>query len=364
MKKFYDNFSIKNLTSMNIKAEDIGLDKESVDFLKENYNNYSIKDLSELVDVPTQLLKAFMTSHNIASYTLNDFYPDGYAFCGKCKRILPYDNFYKNRAKKNGRQTFCKECDSNRKKEKKHPDINLENKPILTRLEKIMFIKKNYTSMTAAELSAYTGLSQSRIRQIAAEYNIKKYNKTIKRKFKECCSCKRLLPIDRFNCKSTSSDGYTSRCKDCIAIYRRLRNLNKDISIEEINKITEDQLANKDSKHNFAKGEVNNIILTDKPTEQKNMTEKELMLQRIQNKYKNNTISKKKLDKLKERSNSNYINQLREGKYMCNKCHKVKSGTEFYYSKRDGKLETICKQCKNKQSRETYLEKIKHGTQW
>lgn len=363
MAKIFDEFLIKKLISKEITAEDIGLDDEAIEFLKENYKNYSIKDLAELVEVPIQLLKAFLFVNNIATYTLSSLYPDGYSFCTRCKRVLPYDAFYKNKSKKNNCQTLCKECDTKRKineykKERKGTYNKTQDKPKLSKVEKIAFIRQNYRTMTAKEIANHVNLSESRIFQIAAEYNIKKNNKV-----KKCCSCKRLLPISKFNRKSTSSDGYTSRCKECLAIYRKLRQADKNISLEEINKVSVEHInsiSNKDTSNKFDTNKISPRI----KTEQKNMTEKELMLQRIQNKYKNKTVSKKEIIKLKRNIDSDYIEDLKKGKYVCSQCHKVKAGTEFYYSKRDKKLETICKQCKKENNKKSYLKEIENGTQW
>lgn len=362
MSDFFDKFSAKNLKSIVIRAEDIGLDERYVEFLKENYMNYSIRDLSELVEIPVQLLKSFLTSNNIAKYTLNDMYPDGYALCAYCKKILPYDQFYKNSTKKNKCQTYCKNCNNVAKaKRYQRQKEERERKGLpttLTTKEKVNYIKENYEMMSVNEICIYTGLSESRIRQIAAQYNLKKYKPPKDSKFRKCCSCNRILPTSRFNVKSASSTGYSSRCKDCIAIYRRLRTLNKNIKLEEINKVCKNEI----NQENLKGDGTINIKKISLP--KKELSEKEKMLQAIQNKYKNNTISKSELKKIKKENNSEYLKKIQSLYYECTVCHEKKLGTEFYYSKRAKRMETVCKKCKQVKNKESYLKRIKDGAQW
>lgn len=62
------------------------------------------------------------------------------------------------------------------------------------------------------------------------------------RHMKTCLHCKQSLPLSRFGFSNMSSDGYCSKCKDCVMLYKRkpgpVPRFNKDN-----NKPTPDQLA-------------------------------------------------------------------------------------------------------------------------
>lgn len=61
-------------------------------------------------------------------------------------------------------------------------------------------------------------------------------------RFKTCHKCKKNLPLSRFDLSTTSKDGVTSKCKNCIFLYSKktgpVKKFNKDN-----NKPTPDQLA-------------------------------------------------------------------------------------------------------------------------
>lgn len=93
--------------------------------------------------------------------------------CRQCHRILPINNFRKNRKRKEGFDHLCNAC-----------------------------YKKN--------MSAYiTRWDKERKQKESGISLFESFEKT-------CTSCKRTLPLSMFYTKKCSKGGYTSACKDCI----------------------------------------------------------------------------------------------------------------------------------------------------
>ena len=103
--------------------------------------------------------------------------------CAKCKRSLPFSEFYNNKKSLDGKSSYCKECSrisSRKSKEKK-------------------------------ELEKY------KLKQLQKEQNIlhqKQIEKEALNK-KICFRCKIEKPIDEFHRDAKAKDGRSSICIDC-----------------------------------------------------------------------------------------------------------------------------------------------------
>lgn len=134
--------------------------KEQDDYLEKFYLLKTDEELAEILNhTPIQIAirrKKFGFKKNSSKVICKD----GYKWCSKCSRELPFESFHKNKSRPGGLQAVCIECDKKYKEEKRMKD----------------------------------------------KYGILE---------KPCDCCGNILSVKKFKKDKNSKDGYKNICKEC-----------------------------------------------------------------------------------------------------------------------------------------------------
>jgi hypothetical protein len=140
--------------------------------------------------------------------------------CYKCKENLTFDNFAKNPAKKNGFDTYCKNCNKERYTQNKNKKkVELEEKKC-TKCDTIKNISEFYNRV---------GSSDGKTSE-CKDCTIDMYNNRVNNRqefteveSKTCLQCKETLDISNFSNKKDSIDGHMSWCKTCCSTHAKTK---------------------------------------------------------------------------------------------------------------------------------------------
>lgn len=86
--------------------------KEEEEYLTQVYKLYSLEELAEIFKCTKKQVytKLFGLGYIGGTYKEYDI-PEGYKKCYRCEEILPYEEFYNNKSKPDGKSSECKHCD-------------------------------------------------------------------------------------------------------------------------------------------------------------------------------------------------------------------------------------------------------------
>jgi hypothetical protein len=146
--------------------------------------------------------------------------------CRQCHRILPINNFRKNRERKDGFDYLCNACYKEtmstyitrweKERKQKESDISLFEsfEKICTTCKRTLPLSMFYTKKYSK--NGYTAACKDCIRKQSNEYlkRVKNQPKIIPKE-KMCYSCKQLLPAAAFNRSLHTPDGLYIYCKTC-----------------------------------------------------------------------------------------------------------------------------------------------------
>jgi hypothetical protein len=146
--------------------------------------------------------------------------------CRRCQRMLPLNNFRRNRGRKDGFDHLCNTCyketmsayvarwDTERKQ--KESDLSLFESfdKICTACSRTLPISMFYTKKYSK--NGYTSTCKDCVRKKSNDYShrMKNQPKTIPEE-KKCFFCKQLLPAAAFNRSSHTPDGLYIYCRTC-----------------------------------------------------------------------------------------------------------------------------------------------------
>jgi len=146
--------------------------------------------------------------------------------CRQCHRVLPINNFRRNRGRKDGFDYLCNACYKktmttyiarwDKERKKKESDINLFEafEKTCTSCKQTLPLSMFYTKKHSK--NGYTSACKDCIRKQSNEYlqRMKSQLKIIPPE-KVCYSCKQLLPAAKFNRSLHTPDGLYIYCKTC-----------------------------------------------------------------------------------------------------------------------------------------------------
>lgn len=139
--------------------------------------------------------------------------PEGYKKCGKCKQIKPVSEFNKSSAY--GYQSYCKQC----KKDKYNSTKNYEPQQIGTKLCSSCG-KEKYINEFSINRKSIDGRS-SRCKECISKYDASRIFSVQQEGTKYCPRCKQTLPIIEFCIARGNPDGRFYCCKSCAEEYQK-----------------------------------------------------------------------------------------------------------------------------------------------
>ncbi len=170
--------------------------------------------------------------------------------CIICHRILLANKFYKNRSSKDGLNSVCIQCDSNRQKEymirwkeelsKNRISLKEKKCAMCKRILPISMFYKNKRHKTGLSSSCIECINQ-RSRDYIVKWDKQRAEKetidtfTLFPSFEKICNtCNRMLPKSQFYKKSRSKDGLSSNCIECdLKLVKEMRIKRKSKKIKQ-----------------------------------------------------------------------------------------------------------------------------------
>lgn len=89
--------------------------QEEIDFIKRSYSISSTDEIAEAIGRTTKSVRSMARRLGIKKQK-EEFEP-GMKRCSICKKVMPYDQFYKNKRNLDGRTSSCKICRSEQQTE-------------------------------------------------------------------------------------------------------------------------------------------------------------------------------------------------------------------------------------------------------
>lgn len=157
--------------------------------------------------------------------------------CTVCKRELDESCFNKNKARKDGLTTNCKDCQkAYNDKRKLKPKINITHKICTSCKQDLDISNFNLCSCTRDGHEARCRICQNNA-EARLEY-YKERNNEIKPqiKHKTCSKCNQDMSINNFHINKNTKDGYNTWCRFCQKEYDKIYYRNTKDSRKEIRK--------------------------------------------------------------------------------------------------------------------------------
>lgn len=151
----------------------------------------------------------------------------GTKVCSKCGRELPISGFYKNKRRKDGLNSSCKDCDNKQKKAsiEKYKDDPVRRQKRLDAYKRYHVSEKGKAKQKEWNSKrVYTEEQREYRRQYAKEYY--KENHVVKRpprefiiiegkEYLKCSKCGEIKPKEDFFKENKNPLGYAYKCKEC-----------------------------------------------------------------------------------------------------------------------------------------------------
>ena len=218
--------------------------------------------------------------------------------CTKCKIEKPFDEFYKDKSKKDELDCYCKIC-KEKMKEKYYKKLKARNHMEIPTTKVCPNCNKEKPSYEFRKnKSAKNGLD-SRCKSCKKE-NDKEYRQKLASrtsieipKTKKCCKCNIEKPSDNFYICKTMKDGLDARCKSCNR--KQKEQLSKRTHIEipktkKCSKCNKEKPFNEFSKNKSRLSGLNSECKKCKSKYQSSEKAKKLANKRHKNRYKNDEI--------------------------------------------------------------------------
>ena len=165
--------------------------KEDLAKLKAKYPTTDLDELSKELDRTVRALVAKASVIGVVRQRNNKIV-NGEKFCSMCQKWHPISEFYRNKAKMDGYEYYCKKYYKTKKKRE---------------IDDVVVHKDKFKFTHSTE---YTGVNRERI--VHEKRNVLEFEGI---KHKQCTRCEQWIPLIEFAELKGGVGGRTSRCKAC-----------------------------------------------------------------------------------------------------------------------------------------------------
>lgn len=204
-----------------------------------------LEQILELLNKQTTSTQQTNTTGTEDSCTENTV-PPGYKKCHRCGEVLPIDHFNKDNARSDGLFVWCKQCSKEynkqylqkKKEERQHNNTTIGHKKCsncgqvlpIDSFDKDSGKKDGHNSWCKECRRIYNR------QQVQKNKKRNEDNVTPLTGYKKCIKCGQVLPIDQFNKNRTKKDGLSTWCSDCCKEYaEQYRQKNREKNTKENN---------------------------------------------------------------------------------------------------------------------------------
>jgi 5-methylcytosine-specific restriction endonuclease McrA len=138
--------------------------------------------------------------------------PQGHKWCSRCDRILPLEQFGRDRRLRQGKTSYCQDCRREIKRNANHTPL-MEGEKACTSCGKLLPLTKFYKDKRSLDgrRSACKDCTKK-------GYKSRRRYEPINEGSKTCRLCERELPITKFHVQGNNLDGRSGICRDCAGI--------------------------------------------------------------------------------------------------------------------------------------------------